>query len=70
VRLGKDVAGAAQAGEERGGLTGPAPAGEALARGHRLGPLGQVLGAQRLAPDGAGQELLACVGPAGNEAEE
>ena len=63
----EDAAGALQAGEEG---CAPAAAGdrgrETLRTRHFLGPLGEVLGAEKLAPDRSGEEILAGAG-AGKE---
>ena len=64
-------AGLVQPGQERRRAAGPA--GAATSRwpaATSLGPLGQVLGAEQLAPDGPGEELLAGVGAAGAETLE
>jgi hypothetical protein len=41
----------------------PASGREPLRHGHHLGPFGQVLGAEQLAPNRAGQEILSGIGP-------
>jgi len=54
----EDAAGAVEAGEERGAPP-PARGGDALLRGEVLRALTEVLGAQQLAADGAGEKVFA-----------
>ncbi|HET6578771.1 MAG TPA: hypothetical protein VFG66_10625 [Gemmatimonadales bacterium] len=68
VRALEDAAGVVEPGEERGPPAGRTP-GQPLPGGQVLGSLGQVLVAQQLAADRAGEQNLAGVG-AGAEAAE
>ena len=58
MRVLEDAAGAVEAGEEWSAPPA-APGGEALPRGEVLRTLAEVLGAQQLAADGAGEKVLA-----------
>jgi hypothetical protein len=67
----QDAAGAFEAGEQ--GRAPPAAGSrrrETLAGGRDLGALGEVLGAEELAVDRAGEEVLAGIGAAAEETRE
>ena len=60
--------GAVEAVEERGPPAGAFPPVQPLPRGEGMGPLAQMLGAEQLATDRAGEQVLAGVGTAWDEA--
>jgi hypothetical protein len=68
MRILQDAPGAIQSVEKGGAPPGsPAPI-QTLAGGQGVGSLAQMLGAKQLAPNGAGEQALTCVGAAGYEA--
>jgi hypothetical protein len=68
VRILQDSPGAGEPVEERGPAPGSPSPIQPLARGESMSPLAQVLGAEQLAPNGASQQTLTCVGAAGDKA--
>jgi pimeloyl-ACP methyl ester carboxylesterase len=68
VRFLEDAPGAVQAVEERGPPPGAFPPVQPLPRRKGEGPLPQMLGAEQLATNGAGEQILAGVGTAWGEA--
>jgi hypothetical protein len=67
VRFLEDAPGAVEAVEERGPPPGAFPPVQPLSRGESMGPLGQMLGAEQLATDGAGEQVLAGIRTAWDE---
>jgi hypothetical protein len=65
VGVGQDFAGLLQPGEQRGTPARPPLGREPLRRGQRLGPFGQMLSAEQLAADRAGEQILAGIGAEG-----
>ncbi|MBA3318490.1 MAG: hypothetical protein H0T50_10425 [Gemmatimonadales bacterium] len=63
----QDAPGPVEAVEQRGLPAGALAPVEPLLRGESVGPFGQVLRAQQLAPDRPGEQVLAGVGTAGDE---
>jgi hypothetical protein len=63
VGLLEDLAGAVETREQWGLPPGPPSDSQALTGGDLLGPLGQALGAEQLAPDWPGEPILAGIGP-------
>ncbi len=70
VRVIQGAAGVVEPGEERRAPPVRRHLREPLPRGHVLGPLGQVLGAEQLAADRAGQQIVADVGARSESAGE
>ena len=68
VRLLEDAPGAVEAVEERGPPPGAFPPVQPLPRGEGLGPLAEMFGAEQLATNGAGEQVLPGVGTACDEA--
>jgi hypothetical protein len=68
VRLLEDAPGAVEAIEERRPPAGAFPPVQPLPRGEGVGPLAQMFGAEQLASNGAGEQILAGVGTAWDEA--
>jgi len=58
----QDPAGLLQPDQQRGAPAGALPAGEPLSGGDDLGPFGQVLGAEQLTANRAGEQVLAGIG--------
>ncbi len=67
VDVVQDPAGLVQPGKESGVPPPLAAGSQALSLGHRAGALGEVLGAQQLAPDRSGENLLGAFPAAGEE---
>lgn len=63
-----DAPGAVEAVEERRPPAGALSAVQPLSRRESVGPLAQMLGAEQLATDGTGEQILAGLGTAGDEA--
>jgi hypothetical protein len=68
MRLLEDAPGAVEAVEERGSPAGTFPPVQPLSRGEGVGPLARMLGAEQLATDGAGEQILPGIGTAWGEA--
>jgi hypothetical protein len=68
VTVLEDVPGSVEAVEEWRPPAGAFPSVQPLPRGEGKGPLAQMLGAKQLATDRAGEQILAGVGPACDEA--
>jgi hypothetical protein len=68
VRVLEDVPSAVEAVEQRGTPAGAFPPVQPLPRGEGMGPFAQMLGAEQLATDRAGEQVLAGVGTAWDEA--
>jgi hypothetical protein len=68
VRVLEDAPGAVQAVEERRPAAGALSPVQPLARREGVGPLAQMLGAEQLATDGAGEQILPGIGTAWGEA--
>jgi hypothetical protein len=68
MRVLEDAPGAVQAVEERRPAAGALSPVQPLARREGVGPLAQMLGAEQLATDRTGEQILASVGPAWDEA--
>jgi hypothetical protein len=68
VRVLQDAPGAVEAVEERGPSAGAFPPVQPLPRGEGVGPLAQVFGAEQLATDRSGEEILPGIGTAWGEA--
>ncbi|HUQ15710.1 MAG TPA: hypothetical protein VM094_06615 [Gemmatimonadales bacterium] len=68
MRLLEDAPGAVQAVEKRGPPPGALSPVQPLPRGEGVGPLAQMFGAEQLATDGAGEQILPGVGTAWDEA--
>jgi hypothetical protein len=64
----EDAPGAVESVEKRCPPPGALSPVQPLPRGEGMGPLAQVLGAKQLTSDGTGEQILACVGTAGDEA--
>jgi hypothetical protein len=68
MRLLEDAPGAVEAVEERGPPARTFPPVQPLPRGEGMGPLAQVFGAEQLAADRSGEQILPGVGTAWGEA--
>jgi hypothetical protein len=64
----EDAPGAVEAVEERRPPAGPFSPVEPLPRREGMGPLAQMLGAEQLATDGTGEQVLASIGTAWDDA--
>jgi hypothetical protein len=68
MRLLENAPGAVEAVEQRGPAARPFPPVQPLPRGEGLGPLAEMFGAEQLATNGAGEQILPGVGTAWDEA--